>query len=146
MVEKFKYVDTYYGSVNLEIRKVGKKKKYYLAHSFREGKKVGKIRRYLGSDLTEKELENLRKRAEEIIRQQLESYRIIKDPLHHDLDKHELKILKKLEQKANLNVLHLSENDCKTFTELFTYNTNAIEGSELAQKEVKEILEKASGR
>ena len=27
------------------------------------------------------------------------------------------------------------------FTELFTYSTNAIEGSELNQKEVKEILE-----
>ena len=35
----------------------------------------------------------------------------------------------------------MSEGDWVAFTELFTYNTNAIEGSELREKEVKSILE-----
>ena len=41
---------------------------------FREGKSK-KIARYLGSDLTEAELENLRKRAEVLIRDQIEFYK-----------------------------------------------------------------------
>lgn len=128
--------------MNLEIRKVGKRKKYYLAHSFREGKKVRKIRRYLGVNPPEKALGKLKERAEEIIKQQIESYKIIRDPLTHDLREHEFELLKNLERDAKLEIIHLSENDWREFTELFTYNTNAIEGSELKQKEVKEILEK----
>ncbi len=127
--------------MNIEIRKVGKRQKYYLAHSFREGKKVRKIRRYMGADLSEKELEKLRGRAEEIIRQQIESYRVIKDPLAHELGERELELLRNLERKANLEVIPLSDEDWLKFSELFTYSTNAIEGSELNQKEVKDILE-----
>ena len=41
----------------LEIQKSGKKKKYYLAHSFRENDKVRKIRRYLGENLSKEDLE-----------------------------------------------------------------------------------------
>ena len=43
--------------------------------------------------------------------------------------------------KGKIKVKHLSEQEWQRFTELFTYNTNAIEGSEVNQKEVKEILE-----
>lgn len=128
--------------MNIEVRKQGKKKKYYLAHSFREGKKVKKIRRYLGSNLSSKGLERLKQRAEEIIQQQIESYKIIRDPLHHILTKRELQILKNLENKQDFIIKHLSDDQWRIFTELFTYNTNAIEGSEVTQKEVKEILEK----
>ena len=127
--------------MNVEIRRIGKRQKYYLAHSFREGKKVRKIRRYLGVNLSERELERLKGRAGVIIRQQIESYRIIKDPLSHELSSNEIELLKDMEDRANLSVIHLSDADWRTFTELFTYNTNAIEGSELAQREVKEILE-----
>ena len=35
----------------VEKRKEGKKVKYYLAHSFREGGKVHKIRKFLGKDI-----------------------------------------------------------------------------------------------
>jgi Fic family protein len=128
--------------MNLEVRKVGKRKKYYLAHSFREGKKISKIRRYLGANLSKKDLQRLRPIAEEIIKQQIESYRIIKDPLSYELNERELKLIENLGKKANLGSLHLSEGDWRVFTELFTYNTNAIEGSELREKEVKDILEK----
>ncbi len=127
--------------MNLEIRKLGKKKKYYLAHSFREGSKIRKIRRYLGSDLSEKELEILKKRAGVIIQQQAEAYKSISDPLKQVLSQKELQLLKNLEGKGQIRIRHLSEKNWERFTELFTYNTNAIEGSEVTEKEVKQILE-----
>ncbi|MBI5002698.1 Fic family protein [Candidatus Woesearchaeota archaeon] len=127
--------------MNLEIRKQGKRKKYYLAHSFREGDKIRKIRRYLGADLSEKNIETLKKRAEILILQQAEAYKSISDPLKQILSKRELLLLKNLEAKGHIRIRHLSEQEWEKFTELFTYNTNAIEGSEVTQKEVKEILE-----
>jgi len=125
--------------MNIEIRKLGKKKKYYLTHAFREGKKIKKIRRYLGLNLTKKQIEKLKPRAEEIIKQQIETYKIIRDPLKYNLTEKELKLLKNLEKERTQ--IKLSQKDWKLFTELFTYNTNAIEGSELNEKEVKEVLE-----
>ncbi len=127
--------------MNIEVRTQGKKKKYYLAHSFREGKKIRKIRRYLGSNLSEKQLEILKNRAQEIILQQAEAYKSISDPLKQVLTPREILLLKHLEVKGKIRVKHLSEQEWQKFTELFTYNTNAIEGSEVNQKEVKEILE-----
>src|SRR3989344_9296948 len=126
--------------MNIEIKKQGKKKKYYLNHSFGEGKKVKKIRRYLGSDLTETELENLRKRAEVLIKEQIEFYKKTKDPLKQELTEKELKFLESIEPYKIINIDHLSEDDWKRFTEVFTYNTNAIEGSKVNQKEVEGIL------
>ncbi|MBI5072652.1 Fic family protein [Candidatus Woesearchaeota archaeon] len=127
--------------MNLEIRKQGKKTKYYLAHSFREGSKIRKIRRYLGSDLSQKELLPLQKRAEVLILQQAEAYKSISDPLKQILTGKEIELLKTLEQKGRIHIRHLSETDWKQFTALFTYNTNAIEGSEVTKKEVQGILE-----
>ena len=37
--------------MHIEKRKEGKKEKYYLSHSYREGKKVHKIRKFLGKDI-----------------------------------------------------------------------------------------------
>lgn len=127
--------------MNIEIRKVGKKKKYYLAHSFREGKKVKKIRCYLGVNLSEKQLNLLKNRAEEIIKQQINSYRLIRNPLVQKLSKKELGILKDLIKNRPVKIAHLSEEEWVKFTEIFTYNTNAIEGSTVTLFEVKEILE-----
>ena len=39
-------------------------------------------------------------------------------------------------------IMHLSEAYWLKFTELFTYNTNAIEGSAIGKREVKDLLEK----
>ncbi|MEA3378196.1 MAG: Fic family protein [Nanoarchaeota archaeon] len=128
--------------MNLEIRKLGKKKKYYLAHSFREGKKVKKIRRYLGIDLSKKSLEKLRARAEQILKQQINSYKQIKDPLKYELNPKEIKLLETLETKGKIKIGHLAEKDWLKFTEFFTYDTNAIEGSTIKYNEVKDILEK----
>ena len=125
----------------IEVRLQGRKKKYYLAHSFRQGKKVKKIRRYLGSGLNVQQLKKLRERAEELIKQQIESYKQLSDPLKQELNDKELEFLKNLDIKGIIGISHLSEEDWKNFTELFTYNTNAIEGSQVNEKEVKEILE-----
>ncbi|MBS3174904.1 Fic family protein [Candidatus Woesearchaeota archaeon] len=125
----------------IEIRQQGKKKKYYLSHSFRDENKVKKIRRYLGSDLTKEEIEKLRQRAEELIIAQIATYKKLRDPLRYELSDKELNFIKKLEPKKIIQINHLSKDQWKRFTELFTYNTNAIEGSEVNEKEVKEILE-----
>jgi len=117
------------------------KTKYFLSHSFREGEKIHKIRKLLGTDLPKNTLEDRTKKAEKLILDEIEKYKVIKDPLDKELSKEEIEFVKHLEKEANLKVIHLSENDWKIFSELFTYNTNAIEGSELTNTEVKELIE-----
>lgn len=125
----------------IEKRKEGKKIKYYLAHSFREAGKVHKIRKFLGKDINKGELRERISKAKKIIFGEINRYKIISDPLKISLSDDEIKFIEKLEINQKLRVFHLSEKQWKLFSELFTYNTNAIEGSELEQKEVKEILE-----
>src|SRR3989339_501725 len=54
--------------MHVEIRKEGKKRKYFLAHSYREGDKVHKFRKYLGQDLKKSLLEERKNIAEELIK------------------------------------------------------------------------------
>jgi len=124
----------------VEIRK-GKKTKYYLAHSYREGKKVHKFRKYLGQDLTKSKLEERKIIAEKLILEEIHKYKIIQDPLHFELSEKYIKEIKALEKQIPLKIQHLSEKQWEAFSEIFTYNTNAIEGSRINQKEVKDILE-----
>ena len=126
----------------LEIRKVGKSKAYYLAHSFREGGKVHKIRRFLGTNLTEGKIRELRPKAERILLAEITRYRIISNPLGRELEPRELKIIQGLQDNVPLKVAHLSKDDWTHFTEVFTYDTNAIEGSTVTSREVKGILER----
>lgn len=126
----------------IEKRKEGNKIKYYFAHSFREGEKVHKIRKFLGKNINNKELKERVSKAREIILEEIRQYKIISDPLKIPLSEKGIKFIEKLEINQKLRVFHLSEKQWRAFSELFTYNTNAIEGSELNQKEVKEILEK----
>jgi Fic family protein len=125
----------------IEKRKVRGRALYYLGHSFREGTKVHKIRKYLGANLSLDILKERREKAEKLILEEINQYKIIQDPLQIELPEKEIEFVKKLEIIEKLKVFHLSENQWKVFSELFTYNTNAIEGSELESKEVKEILE-----
>lgn len=118
----------------VEIRKSGKKKKYYLVHSYRENGKVKRISRYLGSDLTAGRLEELREKAEKHILEEMKERSI----LEFELTKKEIEQFKRLERPIEIN--HLQAIDWKRFTEDFTYNTNAIEGSTIALSEVKELL------
>lgn len=126
--------------MHIEERTVGRRKKYYLAHSFRFDGKVKKIRYYLGSDLTKKQLNNKRKAAEKIIRDKINAYIKIRDPFKTVISPIEIERLKTLEARGDVRVLHLAEDEWKRFTEIFTYDTNAIEGSTVTLSEVSDIL------
>lgn len=125
----------------LEQRKTLHGIKYYLAHSFREGGKVQKIRVYLGSNIKKKVLKQRMEKASELLKQQVNSFKIIRSPIKYKFSKREQELIKSLKTKSKFKVFHLSEEDWQLFTELFTYNTNAIEGSTITQNEVLEILE-----
>jgi len=126
----------------LEKRKTKHGMKYYLAHSFREGGKVQKIRVYLGTGLKKKVLKQRQERAKELLTQQVNSFKIIRSPLEYEFSKRERELIKSLKARKKFEIFHLSEEDWQVFTELFTYNTNAIEGSTITQNEVFELLKK----
>ncbi len=118
----------------IEIRKRGKNKKYYLIHTYRENGKVKRISRYLGTNLSEEKLNKLKKVAEQHILEEIKERNI----LEFELTSKEIAEFKKYEK--DIKVEHLQKLNWKRFTEDFTYNTNAIEGSTVALFEVKELL------
>ncbi len=124
----------------LETRKTKKGVKYYLAHSFREGGQVKKIRVYIGSNIDSHVLLQRQTKARELLVQQLNSFKIVRSPINYKFNKRDEEMIKSLKRHARLKVMHLSEKDWGEFTELFTYNTNAIEGSTITQEEVFDIL------
>jgi Fic family protein len=125
----------------LEQRKTVHGTKYYLAHSFREGGKVKKTRVYLGTNLKKRILKQRQEKAKELLMQQVNSFKIIRSPIEYKFSKREIELIKSLKAKSKFKIFHLSEEDWQVFTELFTYNSNAIEGSTITQNEVLEILE-----
>jgi Fic family protein len=126
--------------VHIETREKNGSKKYYLAHSYRIGKKVKKASVYLGSNLTPQELEMKRNTAEPQLKDKIKAAQAISDPYFTALSPTECQELKTLEARGEIGVCHLSDLDWAKFKETFTYNTNAIEGSYIESKEVKEIL------
>ncbi len=116
--------------------------KYYLAHSFRRNGRVKKIRVYLGADLTKAEIAEHRRHAEAVLRERIASAEHISDPYVTALSSSEVKELEALEARGKIEVFHLSELDWRRFTEAFTFDTNAIEGSSVNEKEVVEVLER----
>ena len=129
--------------MHIEIRKDGKRIKYFLSHSYREGEKVHKFRKYLGQDLKQSLLKEREKIAQKLILEEIHRYNIIKDPLKVKLSKEEIRSIRSLEAKIPLKISHLSEKDWKKFSKIFTYNTNAIEGSKLRQDEVNDLDRKS---
>jgi hypothetical protein len=128
--------------MHIEIRRRGNKKLYYLAHSFRDNSNIRKVRRYLGANLNDEKIKEFRKGAEKAILEQIENYKKIRDPLYTVLSLREMEAIKTLIAKGDIKIRHLSEKDWLKFTELFTYDTNAIEGSTVTALEVKNIIEK----
>ena len=124
----------------IEIRNIGKKKKYYLSHSYKENGKTKKIRRYLGENLSEKQIKKIKPQAEEILQERIKSLKKIPDPFQTVLSSSEIAKITTLVTKGNIKVKHLSEKEWKQFTDQFTFDTNAIEGSRVIKSEVKEIL------
>lgn len=128
--------------MHIEIRRQGKRKKYYLAYSFRSREKVKKLRFYLGLDLSQKELADKRKYAEEVIKERIKAQEFIRDPFRTVLSPSELEKIRAVNPGKDLRILHLSEAEWKKFTALFTYDTNAIEGSTITASEAVGILQK----
>ncbi len=122
----------------LEKRKLGKNVKYYLVHSYREGKKVEKIRRYLGSNLSKEELKKKLASSKKIILDLIKE--LDTEIFFFSLTKKQIEVLNKYNDR--LSVSHFSKKEWKNFTEDFVYNTNAIEGSTVREEEVPEILGK----
>ena len=118
----------------IEIRKRGRNKKYYLIYSYREKSEVKRISRHLGSNLDEKTLQKLKKTAEQHIIEEIKE----KSIFEFELSKKEIEEYKKFEK--DIEIKHLQTLNWKRFTEGFTYNTNAIEGSTVALSEVKGLL------
>ena len=122
----------------IEKREIGKSIKYYLVYSYREKNKVKKIRRYLGLNLSAEELEASKQKAEKQIKDELD--RLNTEVFNFTLSKNEIERLNKYDKKIRIH--HLAEWDWKRFTEQFTYNTNAIEGSVIQLGEIPKILHK----
>ena len=120
----------------IEKRKVGKSIKYYLVYSYREKKEVKKIRRYLGINLSAEALQKKRAAAEIQIKEKLEQLNT--EIFNFSLSKKQIEKLNRYDSK--IKVWHLEDWSWKTFTEQFVYNTNAIEGSTVQEKDVPEIL------
>jgi Fic family protein len=126
--------------VHLETRTVKGVKKYYLAHSFRIGNDVKKVRVYLGADLSSDLIDIKRKDAEKELRARINERRGIGDPYFTILSPADLKELETIEARGELRVIHISELDWERFKQAFTYDTNAIEGSLVESDEVEKIL------
>jgi Fic family protein len=125
----------------VEIRKVKSGKKYYLVHSQRSGASVKKIRVYLGLNLSNAELKQKVEAAEKKLQIRANTRVEIRDPYKTVLSPAELEDVRNLEHGGRIKLMHLSEEEWLKFTESFTYDTNAIEGSTVDKVEVKEILE-----
>jgi Fic family protein len=124
----------------LEQRKTVHGVKYYLSHSFREGGKVKKTRVYIGVNLKKKVLDERVGKAKDLLLQQVNSFKIIRSPINYNFTKRELDLVKSLKAKSRFRIFHLSDSDWQAFTEIFAYDTNAIEGSTVTQSEVIDIL------
>jgi len=127
--------------VHVEIRRVNDRKKYYLAQSYRSNSKVRKARIFLGTDLSEEEVRTRAGKAAGRLEEKVRSAKRIGDPYRTALSPHEVEEITFLTTRIKVKLAHLSEEDWKNFTEEFTYDTNAIEGSTVSKKEVRQVLE-----
>ena len=119
----------------VEKRKQGNSVNYYLAHSYRMGSSVKRISKYLGSNLDKRTLGKRRADAEKAILKEVK-----KSPYETELEIESIELFKAYD--AKLDVVHLQKTDWDRFTKEFTYNTNAIEGSTVALKEVEDLVDK----
>lgn len=114
----------------VELKRIskGKKKYFYLVHSYREGKKVMKKQFYLGNSIP-KDIEKKKK----IFIQEFykEKYLINLDKIKKNFNKeyHSMPVSAKKKSK-------------EIFATKFTYNSQRIEGSTLSLKDTANLLEK----
>jgi len=127
--------------MHLETRRKGRRARYYLAHSYRRGKRVLKARVFLGSGLSPEDIDRRRSLAEKVLKARIEAAASVRDPLKTVLSAGELEQLRSLQSGGLPRVRHLTERQWQNFTADFAYDTNAIEGSTVARPEVAGMLE-----
>jgi len=128
--------------MHVEKRRHGGRVKFYAAKSTRDGKKVRKTRVYLGQDLTDEQIKLRLYPAQMKLEEQLRTKRVLGDPFVKKISPAAFDKYEKIAVALPIRVDHLTPKDWLKFTEDFTYDTNAIEGSTLAHSEVENILEK----
>jgi len=120
----------------IEKRNSNKSVKYYLVYSYRDNKDVKKIRRYLGTNLSQEELGKKEKEAKKIILNLIKE--INTNVFSFTLTKKQIATLNNYNKK--ILIAHLTKEEWENFTHNFVYNTNAIEGSIVALNEVSKII------
>lgn len=112
-----------------EVQKKGNKKQYYRTVSVREGKKVSKKRKYMGSDLTGEELAGAEREAD-----------IELGVLASLLNDDEVERLERVKQRFEEVPKASFENRYETFVSQFTHDSTAIEGNTLTLRETATVL------
>lgn len=124
----------------IEKRKSDKGIKYYLSHSIRVDTKVKKLIKYLGQNLSQKELKEKEILAKQLIEEEIKELNT--EVFNFDLSPAQIKQLNRYDSK--IKILHLEKVSWEKFKEDFVFNTNAIEGSSVLEEEVKGLLEENS--
>lgn len=119
--------------VYLRQKQVKGKKYYYLVHSYRDGKKHKKIEKYVGLTKPSKS-----------------KFAQLKENMLHDLKQSTWICLTQIEFQAIENIKKtkhdiLDDEKLMDFCINFTYNTNAIEGSELTKNDIHKLIKHDKG-
>jgi len=116
--------------VYTEVRKQGKKKKFYRVYNYRKQGKVTHIRKYLGSDLTPHILKIKERKAD---------VKLI-NPLNAILSGQEYALLEQIRQLHQKKHPATFENRYDAFIAEFTYDSTGIEGNTLTLRETAAVL------
>ncbi|MCK4717707.1 MAG: Fic family protein [Thermoplasmata archaeon] len=112
-----------------EIKEKKGSKYYYRTRSVRNGKKVGKKRVYLGTNLNKRELKKAEREADVELG--------VLDAL---LTAEEIEILSEVQREYSKQPKRTLENRYETFISLFTHDSTAIEGNTLTLQETASLL------
>jgi Fic family protein len=115
--------------VYTEIKKKGDKTYYYRVKSVRKDGKISKERKYLGVNLSGRELKDLESKADKDL-----------EKLSHLLTREEIKFLEKIRKACAGQPKETWENRYESFVSKFTYDSNAIEGNTLTLQETSQLL------
>ena len=122
-------VDVHINVVFTEITEKGGKKYFYRTISKRNGKSVGKQRKYLGSDLSPEELRRAEREADRDL-----------GVLDAMLTDQEIGFLDGLKERFSRQPPSTFENRYEAFISQFTHDSTAIEGNTLTLQETANLL------
>lgn len=112
-----------------EIQEKNGRKYYYRVRSVRKGKKIKKIKKFLGVNLDKNIIKSRELKADKGL-----------NPINYLLSLEELKALERIKESYIKAPKENFQNRYESFLAQFTYDTNAIEGNTLTLKETSFIL------